>query len=324
MIESFLEPRRLWLLAVVAVLAGIYVFMQFRRPRYTVRFSNLDLLDKLAPKRPGWRRHIAAGLLLFAIGTSVLAFAKPVKTVRVAKERSTVILAIDVSLSMAATDIKPNRLEAAQSAANDFVKSLPPNINLGLVSFAGTARLLVPPTQDRAPVQNAINNLKLDKATAIGDAVKLSLDVIANQAVDGQQQKNPNAAIVLISDGETTVGLPTADSIPLAKDAGIPVTTIAFGTPDGTIMVDEFGDGNGQLTRVPVNVPELRSLAEGTAGKAYTAETASDLSSVYRDLKSTIGYTKEKSEVSDRFVFVAILLMLGAAGTSLKWSDRMI
>ena len=323
MIEDFLAPDRLWLLILVAVLAGVYTYLQFRRSRYTVRFANLQLLDRLAPKRPGWRRHVAAGLLLVSLASSIVAFAKPVKTVRVAKERSTVILAIDVSLSMAATDVLPSRLEAAQSAATDFVSNLPSNINVGLVSFAGTARLLVPPTQDRAPVNAAIANLKLDKATAIGDAVKLSLDVIANQYIDGKQG-NPNAAVVLISDGETTVGLPTADSIPLAKEAGVPVTTIAYGTPDGTIMVDEFGDGRGQLTRVPVNVQELRGLAEGTGGHAYTAESAADLSSVYKDLGSSIGYVKEKSEISDRFVLVAIILVTAAAAASLRWSDRMI
>lgn len=323
MIESFLAPGRLWLLFLVAALGGFYAYLQFRRSRYTVRFANLELLDRLAPKRPGWRRHLAAGLLLVSLSSSIVAFAKPVKTVNVAKERSTVILAIDVSLSMAATDVKPSRIAAAQAAAKEFALSLPSNINLGLISFAGTARLLVPPTQDRAPVEAAIDNLKLDKATAIGDAVKLSLDVIANQSIDGKQ-KNSNAAVVLISDGETTVGLPTADSVPLAKEAGVPITTIAYGTPDGTIMVDEYGDGNGQLTRVPVNVSELRQLADGTGGKAYTAESASDLTSVYKDLGSSIGYVKEKSEISDRFVLIAIVLVTAAAAASLKWSDRMI
>lgn len=321
--ESFLSPQRLWLLTVVVALLGVYVFMQFRRSRYTVRFSNVGLLDKLAPKRPGWRRHLAAGLLLAALTSSVVAYAKPVQKTKVAKERSTIILAIDVSLSMAATDVKPSRLEAAQTAATEFVESLPPSINLGLISFAGTARLLVPPTQDRDPVVTAIDNLKLDKATAIGDAVKLSLDVIANQSVDGESA-DPNAAVVLISDGETTVGLPTADSIPLATDAGVPITTIAYGTPDGTIVVDEFGDGNGQLTRVPVNVTELASLAEGTGGQAFTAESAADLSGVYANLGSSIGYELELTEIGDRFVLIAIIAMFLAAAASLRWSDRLI
>lgn len=323
MMESFLSPQRLWLLTLVAVLLVVYVFLQFRRSRYTVRFANLELLDKLAPRRPGWRRHLAAGLLLAALASSVVAFAKPVQKTKVAKERSTVILAIDVSLSMAATDVKPSRLEAAQVAAKDFVEILPPEINLGLISFAGTARLLVPPTQDRDPVLTAIDNLKLDKATAIGDAVKLSLDVIANQSVDGESS-DPNAAVVLISDGETTVGLPTADSIPLAKEAGVPITTIAYGTPDGTIVVDEFGDGNGQLTRVPVNVAELADLAEGTGGLAFTAETAADLSSVYDNLGSSIGYDLELTEIGDRYVLAAIIMMVAAAAASLRWADRLI
>lgn len=323
MTDWFLAPTRLWLLVGVAALIGVYVFLQFRRPRFTVRFSNLDLLDKLAPKRPGWRRHLGSGLFALALASMVVAFAQPVMTVKVPRERSTVIIAIDTSLSMAATDVKPSRLEAAQTAAIDFVHSLPPKLNIGLVSFAGTARLLVPPTQDRAPVTTAINGLKLDKATAIGDAVALSLDVIADQAV-GIKEGKPDAAIVLVSDGETTVGLPTADSIPLAKKAGVPVTTIAYGTPNGTITVDEDGDGVGQLTRVPVNVDELRGLAEGTGGASYTAESASDLSSVYKNLGSTIGMQEEKSDVSYRFVGGALLLLFVAAGTSLRWSGRVI
>lgn len=323
MTDWFLAPTRLWLLVGVAALIGVYVFLQFRRPRFTVRFSNLDLLDKLAPKRPGWRRHLGSGLFALALASMVIAFAQPVMTVKVPRERSTVIIAIDTSLSMAATDVKPSRLEAAQTAAIDFVHSLPPKLNIGLVSFAGTARLLVPPTQDRTPVTTAINGLKLDKATAIGDAVALSLDVIADQAV-GIKEGKPDAAIVLVSDGETTVGLPTADSIPLAKKAGVPVTTIAYGTPNGTITVDEDGDGVGQLTRVPVNVDELRGLAEGTGGASYTAESASDLSSVYKNLGSTIGMQEEKSDVSYRFVGGALLLLFVAAGTSLRWSGRVI
>src|SRR5690606_26495981 len=159
-----------------------------------VRFSNLDLLDKLAPKRPGWRRHIGSALFALALSSMVVAFAQPVMTMKVPRERSTVIIAIDTSLSMAATDVKPSRLEAAQSAAIEFVATLPKKLSIGLVSFAGTARLLVPPTQDRAPVTTAIQNLKLDKATAIGDAVALSLDVLADQAV-GVKDGSPDAAI---------------------------------------------------------------------------------------------------------------------------------
>lgn len=322
MTEWFLEPTRLWLLLVVVALIAVYVVMQLRRPRYTVRFSNLQLLDKVAPKRPGWRRHLSAGIFAVGLATLVVAFAQPVMTVKVPQERTTIMLAIDTSLSMAAEDVAPNRLAAAQSAAKDFVNELPDNLNVGLVSFAGTAQLLVPPTQDHDSVKTAIDGLELDKATAIGDAVKLSLDVIADQAV-GVEGGKPDAAIVLISDGETTVGLPTADAIPLAKEAGVAVSTIAYGTADGQIMVDEDGDGVGQLTSVPVNVEELASLAEGTGGTAYTAESASDLKSVYEQLGSTIGYEQQDSDVTFRFVGAGLVLMAIAAAVSLIWSPRL-
>jgi Ca-activated chloride channel family protein len=322
MTEWFTEPERLWLLLVVLALGGLYVALQFTKPRYAVRFSNLDLLDQVAPKRPGWRRHVIAGAFLLAAAVLVAAFAQPVMSVRVPQERSTIVLAIDTSLSMAATDVAPNRLEAAQAAATDFVEQLPDTLNVALVSFAGSAQLLVPPTQDHQDVVRAINGLELDKSTAIGDAVRLSLDVIEDQAI-GTGGETPDAAIVLISDGETTVGLPTADAIPLATEAGIAVTTIAYGTPNGEITVDQDGNGVGQRTRVPVNVEELAGLAEGTGGQAYTAESAKDLQSVYDQLGSTIGYEEEDRDVTFRFVGVGLVLLLVAAGLSLRWFSRL-
>jgi Ca-activated chloride channel family protein len=322
MSEWFLEPARLWLLVVVVALIGLYVAVQLTRPRYTVRFSNLELLDQVAPKRPGWRRHLTAGVFLLAAALLVVSFAQPVMTVRVPQERTTVMLAFDTSLSMAAEDVAPNRFEAAQAAAKEFIDELPDRLNVGLVGFAGTAQLLVPPTQEHADVQLAIDNLELDKATAIGDAVRLSLDVIEDQA-QGVEEGTPDAAIVLISDGETTVGLPTEEAIPLAAEAGVAVSTIAYGTPDGQIMVDEDGDGIGQLTGVPVNVDELRALAEGTGGTAYTAESSNDLQSVYDQLGSAIGFEEETQDVAYRFVGAGLLALLVAAGLSLRWFSRL-
>jgi Ca-activated chloride channel family protein len=322
MSEWFMEPARLWLLAVVVALIGLYVALQFTKPRYTVRFSNLELLDKVAPKRPGWRRHLTAGCFLAALALLVVSFAQPVMTVKVPQERTTVMLAFDTSLSMAAEDVSPNRFEAAQTAAKEFIDELPDRLNVGLVGFAGTAQLLVPPTQEHDDVKVAIDNLELDKATAIGDAVALSLDVIEDQAV-GVEEGEPDAAIVLISDGETTVGLPTEEAIPLAQEAGVAVSTIAYGTPDGEILVDEDGDGVGQLTPVPVNVEELAGLAEGTGGTAYTAESASDLRSVYDQLGSSIGFEEEQEDVAYRFVGLGLVMMLVAAGFSLRWFSRL-
>jgi len=322
MTEWFMQPERLWLLLVVVGLGGLYVALQFTKPRYAVRFSNLELLDKVAPRRPGWRRHVVAGIFLAAMAVLVASFAQPVMKVRVPSERSTIVLAIDTSLSMAATDVAPNRLEAAQKAAKEFVDQLPDRLNVGLVSFAGSAQLLVPPTQDHQQVKTAIDGLKLDKSTAIGDATRLSLQVIEDQA-KGSDGKKADGAIVLISDGETTVGLPTADAIPLAKKAGVAVSTIAYGTPDGEITVDTDGDGIGQRTRVPVNVDELRGLAEGTGGTAYTAESAQDLKSVYAKLGSTIGYDEKSQDVTFRFVGIGLVVLLLAAGLSLRWFSRL-
>ena len=317
-----MQPERLWLLLVVVALGGLYAALQFSKPRYTVRFSNLDLLDKVAPKRPGWRRHAVAALFLGATAVLVGSFAQPVMKVKVPSERSTIVLAIDVSLSMAATDVKPNRIEAAQSAAKEFVSKLPKTLNVGLVSFAGSAQLLVPPTQDRAEVMSAIDGLRLDKSTAIGDATKLSLQVIQDQA-RGTGGKKPAGAVVVLSDGETTVGLPTAEAAPLAKKAGITVSTIAYGTQQGEITVDTDGDGIGQRTRVPVNAEQLKGLADGSGGTAYTAESASDLKAVYAKLGSTIGYDEKSQDVTFRFVGLSLVDLLVAAGISLRWFSRL-
>ncbi|HPU40215.1 MAG TPA: VWA domain-containing protein [Microthrixaceae bacterium] len=321
MSEWFLQPQRLWLLLVVVGLAALYIALQFTKPRYAVRFSNLDLLDSVAPKRPGWRRHAVAGAFLVATAVLVGAFAQPVMTEKVPSERSTIVLAIDTSLSMAATDVKPNRIEAAQTAAKEFISKLPKQLNVGLVSFAGSAQLLVPPTQDHAKLNTAIDGLELDKSTAIGDATKLSVQVIQDQA-RGTDGKKVDGAVVLMSDGETTVGLPTADAIPIAKKAGVAVSTIAYGTQDGEITVDT-GDGIGQRTKVPVNVEELRSLAEGTGGTAYTAESAQDLRSVYSELGSTIGYDEKSQDVTYKFVGLSLVLLLVGAGFSLRWFSRL-
>ena len=232
------------------------------------------------------------------------------------------ILAIDTSLSMAAEDVSPNRLKAAQTAAQNFIDQLPDRLNVGLVSFAGTARLVVNPTQDHAQVKSAIRRLRLDKATAIGDAVKLSVEVAQDQA-RGTGGKRPDAAVVLISDGETTVGLPTEDSVPIARKAKIQVSTIAYGTANGQITVDEDGDGVGQVTKVPVNVEELAGLAKETGGIAYTAESAKDLKSVYKKLGSTVGFQKEQKDVAFRYVGLSLVVLMIAAALSLRWFSRL-
>lgn len=322
MSDNFLSPGRLWLLLGVLAIAAVYVGLQFRRSRYAVRISSMELLDKVAPSRPGWRRHVVAGVYMLGLAGLVVSFAQPVATEKVPRERSTIVVAIDTSLSMMATDVAPSRLEAAQNAAKEFVEGLPSELNVALIGFAGTAQLLVPPTQDRALVTTAIDGLELEEATAIGDAVRLSVDVIEDQA-QRTEEGDPDATVVLISDGETTVGLPTADAIPIAQEAGVAVNTIAYGTPNGVITVDEDGDGVGQTARVPVNTEELSGLAEDTGGVSRTADSAGDLEQVYADFSSAIGFDEEPTDIAYRFAGISLAILAVGAGLSLWWLQRL-
>ncbi len=322
MSDNFLSPGRLWLLLGVLAIAAVYVGLQFRRSRYALRISSMELLDKVAPSRPGWRRHVVAGVYMLGLAGLVVSFAQPVATEKVPRERSTIVVAIDTSLSMMATDVAPSRLEAAQNAAKEFVEGLPSELNVALIGFAGTAQLLVPPTQDRALVTTAIDGLELEEATAIGDAVRLSVDVIEDQA-QRTEEGDPDATVVLISDGETTVGLPTADAIPIAQEAGVAVNTIAYGTPNGVITVDEDGDGVGQTARVPVNTEELSGLAEDTGGVSRTADSAGDLEQVYADFSSAIGFDEEPTDIAYRFAGISLAILAVGAGLSLWWLQRL-
>jgi Ca-activated chloride channel homolog len=320
--RTFLSPGWLWLLLGVVALLIVYLVLQLRRRAYAVRFANLDLLGKLAPKRPGWRRHLAFAALLLALASLTTAMAKPTKDTKVPRDRATVMMAIDVSLSMRAEDVSPNRLEAAQAAAKEFVGLLPPRINLGLVTFSGTATVAVSPTTDRASVLRAIDNLELAERTAIGEAIFSCLDSIKTfqaqlQGTDPSEGNAP-ARIVLMSDGSNTWGRSPEQAVGAAKQAAVPVSTIAFGTDTGYI------DLEGQRVVVPVDHEKLKEIADGTGGSYYAAASAEQLSSVYRDLGSQIGYTTERREITTWFVGVGLLFAFGAAGLSLLWSNRLL
>ncbi len=313
---SFLSAGRLWLLLAVAGLAVAYVVQQLRRKQYAVRFTNLALLDRIAPRRPAWRRHVPAVAFLLALVTFTMAFARPTRPVRVPRERATVIMAVDVSLSMEATDVDPTRIEAAKEAAASFVDLLPNRLNLGLVSFSGTAQVLVAPTTDHMLVKRSIAGLSLGPRTAIGEAVFLSLQTIASVPEEPGQGRPP-ARIVLMSDGETTVGRPNEVAALAASEAGVPIYTIAFGTDEGTVAVE------GRLVPVPVNREALRQLAEATGGKAFEAASGKELRQVYADIGSSIGYRTVPREVTAWFVGLGLLFALAAAGGSLVWSSRL-
>jgi len=317
---TFLSPAWLWLLLVVVALLGGYVFLQLRRTKYVARFSNVELLSSVAPRRPGWRRHLTFALLLVGLSVLAVGVARPAAAVRVPRDRATVILAIDVSLSMQADDVLPTRLAAAQKAAKKFVDLLPGRINLGLVSFARNGNVLVPPTLDRDATKTAIDGLKLENYTAIGEAVFSSLDAIRvfSQATTAKGDKPPPARIVLMSDGANTTGRSVPDAAAAAKKAGIQISTIAFGTDTGTVTFD------GQTIPVPADKPTLNYLAQSTGGSFHTAASVQELESVFANIGSQIGYRTEHRDISWRFLAVGLLFALAAAGSSMLWAGRLM
>ena len=315
----FREPIRLWLLIGVAGLAVSSLVMQRRRASYAVRFTNLELLDSVAPKRPGWRRHLPAALMLLALTGMVGAFAQPARKVRVPRERATIIVAIDTSLSMEADDVRPTRLKAAQAAANEFVDKLPRRLNVGLVTFNGVAQVAVAPTQDRAQLHAAIGQLRLGERTAIGEAIFASLEAIRTTPTASTDGAKVPARIVLMSDGSTTVGRPDAQASEAARKAGVPVSTIAFGTPYGTIAIE------GQPGEVPVavNPDALARIAADTGGTAFTATTGGQLKKVYANIGSSIGYTTAPRDITATFVGASLVALFAAAVLSQLWFSRL-
>ncbi len=312
----FLEPW--WLLALLPVIAvaGLYVWRQFRRRSYAMKFTNVDLLRTLAPKGLGWRRHAAAGAFLLSLVALGSALARPSVDTEQPLERATVMLAIDVSLSMEADDVAPTRIEAAQEAARAFVQELPPTYNLGLVSFAKSANVLVPPTKDRSQVNSAIDGLTLAEATATGEAVFTSLDAIRTVPSDGADGAPP-ARIVLLSDGFRTSGRSVEDASAAALAANVPVSTIAFGTDAGMV------DIRGTLQRVPVDRLALEQMAETTKGFFYEAASVSELKQVYEDMGSSFGHRIEAREVTQWYAGVALVFGLLAALMCLLWTSRL-
>lgn len=310
----FLSPIWLLLLAPVALLAVTYVVMALRRSAYAVRFSTLDLLDKVAPKGPGWRRHVPAAALLAMFVLAVTGFARPTAEVQVPRERATIMVAFDVSASMEATDVDPDRFTAARTAARQFVQGLPPRFNLGLVAFSGQAAVTVAPTTDRAQVLSALDSLSTGSGTAIGEAVYASLQAIAT--LDGEREPPP-AHIVLLSDGSNTTGRGVPEAARDAAARGVPVTTIAYGTAAGTITMQ------GRQIPVPVDGPALRDLAQTAGGGFYEAASGDELQAVYDDIGTSVGQRTEQQEIWPWFVGAALVAAAIAAILSMMWFARL-
>lgn len=314
------SPARLLLLLGVLALAVGYLMAQRRRSRYAVRFTNLRLLDRVAPNRPTWRRHLPAGLFLAMLALLVVGFARPSAEVRVPRERATVVVAVDVSTSMLATDVDPDRLTAAKQAAGRFVDGLPDEFNVGLVAFAGSAVVLVPPGTDRKALHEGIDRLAEGstgvQGTAIGEAISTSLGAV--KGLDSQAAKNPPPArIIVLSDGANTSGMDPMESAANAVSAKVPVHTISFGTPSG------FVDRGGRPIQVPVDGVTLKAVAEETGGKFHEAGSSQELRAVYEDIGSSVGYRTERQDISARFIGLGLVFAMGAAAGSMRWFSRL-
>jgi Ca-activated chloride channel family protein len=314
------SPERLWLLAGVAALVAVYAVAQRRRSRYAVRFTNLSLLDRVAPRRPAWRRHVPAGLFLAMLVLLVVGFARPSDEVRVPRERATVIVAVDVSRSMLATDVEPDRLTAAKEAAREFVAGLPERFNVGLVGFAGSSSVLVAPVTDRAALDAGIERLDEGSTgvsgTAIGEAIATSMEALRSLDAEAAQEPPP-ARVVVLSDGANTAGRDPVDAAARAAEQGVPVDAISFGTAGGSIDLD------GRTEQVPVDGETLRSVAERTGGNYYEAGSGAELRDVYDDIDTSIGYERERQDVSARFIGAGLVLALLAGAASMIWFSRL-
>jgi Ca-activated chloride channel homolog len=313
----------LFLLLVVG-LAALYIAMQVARQRRMLRFANMELLESVAPKRPSRWRHVPAILLVASLVLFTIAMAGPTNDVRIPRNRAVVMLVIDVSQSMRSTDVQPTRMVAAQEAAKQFADELTPGINLGLIAFGGTSTVLVSPTTNRDATKAALDKLQYEDRTATGEAIFTALQAIATVgAVIGGGDKPPPARIVLFSDGKET--MPTNPDNPkgaftaarTAKDQGVPISTISFGTPYGFVEI------NDQRQPVPVDDETLRKVAQLSGGSAYNAASLAELKAVYASLQQQIGYETIKGDASVGWLRLGALVLAVAALAALLINRRL-
>jgi Ca-activated chloride channel family protein len=333
-------PGFLWALGLLPMAVVTYLLSQRGRQRTAARFANPELLPNVVNRRPGWRRHLPALLYLLALSALILALARPQATALVPKEQAIVMLVMDVSGSMNATDVTPTRLVAAQRAASSFVDQLPAKFRVGLVTFASTAQTQVRPTTDRVAVQDALASLHAEGATAMGDAIQRALEAKRPPPPPTTRPGRPTSpappsrpapvdadtpmVILLLSDGASTTGRTRPlDAAAGAKQLGVAIYAIALGTDTG--MVDA-PDPSGQTRRVPVppDRTTLQQLAQQTGGRSYAAPSSRDLQSVYDDLGSKIGFVKQHQEITVAFTATALLLLAAGGMLSLLWFNRFL
>jgi len=323
-LTGFAHPWFFAFLLFIVGLVALYVITQQSRKKRILRFANMELLESVAPQRPAKWRHLSAILLICSLVLLTIAMAGPQNDVRIPRNRAVVMLVIDVSQSMRATDVEPSRLAAAQEAAKQFADQLTSGINLGLIAYAGTATVLVSPTTNREATKIAIDKLQLADRTATGEAIFTALQAIATVgAVIGGGDGPPPARIVLMSDGKETV--PSNPDNPkgaftaarTAKDQGVPISTVTFGTPYGYVEI------NDQRQPVPVDDQTLKKIAELSDGSAYNAASLEQLKEVFTKLQDQIGYETVKGDASVGWLRLGSLLLALSALAALVFNRRL-
>jgi Ca-activated chloride channel homolog len=314
---SFASPTWLFALALVPLALLAYGASRRNAKRYAVRFTAVPALRVAGATVPAWRRHLPAALALAALAALVVALAKPQATVAVPIERASIMLVTDHSRSMLATDVQPNRLAAAQRAARTFLDQLPKPVRVGAVAFSDSPDAVQAPSNDHDGARRIVDGQVADGATATGDALQVAIDALRR---DRQNGKRPPSAIVLLSDGKTTVG---PDPVAIARTAGqlkMRIYTVALGTRDATVPnPNPFGT---PLSVAP-DPDTLRRISEVSGGRAFTAEDDNELSSIYKTLGSQLGTRQQKKEVTASFAIAGLVLLLGAAAASMRWAGRL-
>ena len=322
---SFAWPLALWGFALVALALVAYLVAQRRRRRYVVRFTNLSLLENIVPNSPRWRRHVPAALTLLSLSALIVGMARPQIAIAVPREKATVILAMDSSGSMTATDVQPTRMAVARKAASSFVEGLPDGFQVGVVSFSDQADVVVPPTTDRDEVISALGALQADNGTALGDAIARSVDLgVTTLGEDRTKASNDETPLIVLalSDGANTTGdFEPLEAAQKAADAGVPVYTVALGTAEGTVQGPD-GYGGTRTIRVPPDPETLRAIAERTGGRFFEAADEQALRSVYDEIGSQVGTETEHRELTVAFTAAGAALLLVGAALSMLWFAR--
>jgi Ca-activated chloride channel family protein len=318
---SFAEPLVLLGLIALPLLVGWYLAEQRRRRAAASAFAAPALHPSVAPVRPRWRRHVPLAILALSLVALILAAARPQRTVAVPIERASIVMTTDVSGSMTATDLEPNRLVAAKRAARRFLERVPARVNVGLVAFNQQPRVLQSPTTDRQEINAAIDSMEPSGGTATGEAIGASLRALDRRP--NAAGRRPPAALVLLSDGASTSGRDPLAAAQEAKRLGVRVYTVTLGTAEGTINVPREGGGT-EVQRVPPDPQSLAAIARASGGRAFTAETATGLQEVYEQLGSQLSHRDEKRQVTSAFAGGGLVLLLAAAALSLRWFGRLI